>query len=59
MSIQLIQSPNLKSLLRENIKSERENFAFEQLSSIFLKSVGLVMKNVYSNLCFCDTSGSF
>ena len=39
MSIQLIQSPNLKSLLRENIKSERENFAFEQLSSIFLKYI--------------------
>lgn len=38
MSIQLIQSPNLKSLLRENIKSERENFAFEQLSSIFLST---------------------
>ena len=46
MSIQLIQSPKLKSLLRkkksllrENIKSERENFAFEQLSSIFLKYI--------------------
>ena len=38
MSIQLIQSPNLKSLL-ENIKSERESFAFEQLSSIFLKYI--------------------